>query len=102
MTSWKFSSLFLAVAVIITARSELRKVLFLAPFVYEISRTAVRIRAKFTRKTCLEVEGQGHHGENGIFRSFRPPACGLCLVKHLWPLVFLNLFVHFILLRTVR
>jgi len=58
------------VSIIITARSELRKVLFLAPsvcfvFVYEISPgTAERIWTKFTRTTCLvprsdEFEGQG-------------------------------------------
>ena len=65
-----------------TARSELRKVLFLAPpvcvfcflFVCEIlSGTAERICAKFTRKTCLvprsdEFEGQDRQGQkNCIF-----------------------------------
>jgi len=62
-----------------TARSELRKVLFLALsvcaflFVYEISRgTSERICSKFTRKTCLvsrsdEFEGQGHQGQKTAF-----------------------------------
>ena len=57
--------------IIITARSELRKVLFLAPSVcgffgcvWNISGTAEQICAKFTRKTCLvprseEFEGPG-------------------------------------------
>jgi len=49
-------------------------------FVRNISQTAERICAKFTRKTCLvprldEFEGQG--------QRFRQPACDLCLVKHL-------------------
>jgi len=57
-----------------TARSELLKVLFLAPsdcfclcyFMYEVSRgSAERICTKFTQRTCLvprsdEFEGQGH------------------------------------------
>ena len=82
---------------IITARSEMRKVLFLAlsvcffVCVWNISGTAERICAKFTRKTCLvprsdELEGQGQRSKvkvtrdrNGIFRHFRRPACGLCL-----------------------
>jgi len=73
---------------VFTARSELRKVLFLAVFgavcdffvcVWNISGTAERICAKFTGKTCLvprsdEFEGQG---------QFRRPACGLCAEKHL-------------------
>jgi len=63
--------------------------------VWNISGTAERICAKFTRKTCLiprsdEFEGQGKRSKvnvtrdkNGTFRPFRRPACGLCLVKHL-------------------
>ena len=62
----------------VIARSALRKVLFLAPSVcvffcvWNISGTAERICAKFTRKTCLvrrsdEFEGQGHQGQNPPF-----------------------------------
>jgi len=28
----------------------------------------------------VKVKGQGHHGQKGIFRSFRRPACYLCLL----------------------
>jgi len=42
-------------------------------------------------QTSLNVKfkGQGHQGvgQNSIFRPFWWPACGLCLVKHLRPLV---------------
>ena len=58
--------------------------------VLNISGTAERICAKFTRKTCLiprsdEFEGQRQRSKvtrdrNGIFRPFRRPACGLCFV----------------------
>jgi len=72
---------------VITARSELRKVLFLAPSVRvffgcvsNISGTAERICAKFTRNTCVvprfdEFEGQGHQGQNTAFLA--PLAAGL-------------------------
>jgi len=88
--------------IIITALSELRKVLFLTPSVcgffscvWNISGTAEQICAKFTRKTCLvrhsdEFEGQGQRSKvkvtrdkNDIFQPFRRHACGLCLVRHL-------------------
>jgi len=79
---------------VVTARSELRKVLFLAPsvcgvfFVYEISREPLNGFAPnshgrlvwFLAGTSLKakVKGQGHKGQkNGIFRPFRWPACGL-------------------------
>jgi len=84
----------------IKARSEVRKVLFLALsvtflFVYEISREPpngfapnsqgrrVWFLAWKNLKVKVNVKGQGHHGQNGIFRPFRRPACGLCLVKRL-------------------
>jgi len=83
---------------IITSCSELQKVLFLAPsvwfFVWNISGTAERICAKFTRKVCFvprleEFEGQGQRSKvmvnrdkKGIFRPFRRPVCRLYLVKH--------------------
>jgi len=89
----------------ITARSKLRKVLFLALsvtflFVYEISRevgegTAERICAKFTQKTCLgpcldefegqgqRSKGQGHQGQKRHFSALWQTACGLCFLKHL-------------------
>ena len=65
---------------IITARSELREVLFLAPsvcffvFVWNISRTAERICAKFTRKTYLvprsdKFEGQGQRSKVKVTRD---------------------------------
>jgi len=88
---------------------ELRKVLFLAPsvcvflFVYEISRESLNgfgqihtenvfislivfhhngsVHTTFPRSD--EFEGQGHHGQKRHFGPLRPPACGLCLVKHL-------------------
>jgi len=56
---------------------------------WNISGTAERICAKLTRKTCFvprweEFEGQdqrnGHQRQKWHFRSFRRPACGLCLV----------------------
>jgi len=65
-------SLVSTAAFVITARGELRRVMFLAlsvcgffVCVWNISGTAERICAKFTRKTCLvprsdEFEGQGH------------------------------------------
>jgi len=68
----------------ITARSELRKVLFLALSVTfcerNVSGTAERICAKFTGKVCLslartslnvKVKSQGYRGQkNGIFGPF--------------------------------
>ena len=78
---------------VITARSELRKVLFLAHVcdvfvrVWNISGTAERICAKFTGKTCFvprsgEFECQGQRSRSpgtktGIFRPFRRPMYGL-------------------------
>jgi len=73
-----------------TARSELRKVLFLALsvtfsfFVCEsnISATAEQICAKFTAKTCwflagtslnVKVKGQGHQGQKHAVHSHHPP-----------------------------
>jgi len=96
----------LVCCLLVTARSVLRKVLFLAPSVcgffvcvWNISETAEQTCAKFTRKTCLvlrsdkfelwrsrsKVKGQGQitRDKNVIFRPFWRPACGLCLVKHL-------------------
>jgi len=86
---------------VVTACSELRKVLFLAPSlwwffvcVWNVSGTAERICAKFTRKTCLvprldelEGQGQGRQGQKGIFQPFQSPVCGFCFVEHLEPLV---------------
>jgi len=85
---------------VFTARSELRKVLFLAPSVcgfcvWNISGSIERICAKFTRKTCLvprtdELEGQGQtsswtgtKGQNGSFGPFG----GLCVV-YVWKNIF--------------
>jgi len=79
-----------------TARSELRQVLFLAPsvcgilFVYEnVSGNAERICAKFTPKTYLvprsndfevKIKGQGHQGQK---RHFFCPFGGLRAV-YVW------------------
>jgi len=64
-----------------TARSELRKVLFLAPSVcgflvcvWNISGTAEWICAEFTQKTCLvsrseEFEGQGQKSKDKAIRD---------------------------------
>jgi len=87
------------ILVIITARSELRKVLFLAPSVcgvfacvWNISGTAERICAKFTRKTCLvlrsdEFRGQGQRSKVKVTRdkktAFFGPFCGLSAV-YVW------------------
>jgi len=60
--------------------------------------TAERICAKFTWKTCLipradEFQCQGRsmfkvtRDRSGIFQPFRWPACDLCFVRHLQPLV---------------
>jgi len=85
------------------ARSELRKVLFLAPsvcgflFVYEISWQPLNgfvpnsqgRRVRSLARTSLKVKVKGQRSRSpltkkpGIFRSFRWPACGLCLVKQL-------------------
>ena len=85
-----------------TARSELRKVLFLALsvcdffFVYEISREPLNGFAPNSRgkrvfgpslgrvwRSRSKVKGQGHQGQKRHFSAFQRPACGLCLVKHL-------------------
>ena len=71
---------------VITPRSELRKVLFLAPsvcgflFVYKISREPLNEFApnshgrrvwSLARTTLkVKVKGQGHQGQNGIFGTF--------------------------------
>jgi len=34
----------------------------------------------------VSVKGQGHQWQNGIFRPFWRPACGLCFVKHIFSL----------------
>jgi len=39
----------------------------------------------------VKVKGQGTMEKNGIFRTLRRPACCLCFVKHLKPLVLLPL-----------
>jgi len=81
---------------VVTARSELRKVLFLAPsicdfsFVYEIcpeplngfALNSHRRGVWFLARTSLKVEvkRQGHQGQKRHFQPFRRPACGLCLV----------------------
>jgi len=98
----------LVFCLLVTARSELRKVLFFGAVtlcffvcVRNISETVEQICAKFTRKTFLvlrwdslelsrsrsKVKGQGQVTRDKnvifIFRPFRRPACSLCLVKHL-------------------
>jgi len=82
-------------AMLFTAHSELRKVLFLALsvtflFVYEISREPLNGFAPIsqTGKTCLvprsdEFECQDRTNKKRHFWPFRRSACGLCLVKHL-------------------
>jgi len=77
----------------ITARSELRKVLFLALsvtflFVYEISREPLngfapnlqgqRVWSLARTSLNVKVKGQGQQGQKGIFLGFRQPACSLC------------------------
>jgi len=74
-------------SLIITACSELRKVLFLVPFVsflcvWNVSGTAERICAKFTRKTCMvplsgEFEGQGQRWKVKVTRAKK---------QHFWAL----------------
>jgi len=82
---------------IITTRSELWKVLFLAPsvcfflFVYAISRESLNGFAPNSYGRCVwslaqtslkvKVKDQGHQGQKGHFWPFS--ACSLCLVKHL-------------------
>ena len=84
---------------LVTARSELRKVLFLAPsvcgflFVYEISREPLNGFApnshgrrfwQLARASLkVKVKGQDHEGQKTAFFGPLRPACGLCLVKHL-------------------
>jgi len=82
---------------VVTARSELWKVLFLATsvcgllFVYEISREPLnrfassshgrRVWSLAWTSLKVKVKDQGHQGQkNGIFWPFRWHACGLCLV----------------------
>jgi len=84
---------------VITARSELRKVLFLAPsvcflFVHEMSRDWTDLRQIHTEdvfgptlgrvwRSRSKVKDQDHQRQKRHFRRFWWPACGLCLVKHL-------------------
>ena len=83
-----------AYSAVFTARGELRQVLFLAPsvcfflFVYEISREPLNGLRQIHMEDVLvprsdDFEGHGQKSKNGIFRPFRWPACGLCLVEHL-------------------
>jgi len=85
----------------VTARSELRKVLFLAPSVcvfcscmkylgnhwtdlHQIHKEVVfgsSLRPVW--RSSSKVKDQGYQGQKGICRPFRRSACGLCLVKHL-------------------
>jgi len=51
-------------------------------------------RAWFLAQVSLKVNVKGQRSKvkvsrdnNGIFRPFRRPACGLCLVKHISPLI---------------
>jgi len=86
---------------LITARSELRKILFLAPsvcgflFVCEISREPLnrfspnshgrRVWSLTLKSLKLKVKRQRSRSLETImafFRPFRRPVCGLCLVKH--------------------
>jgi len=96
---------------LITARSELRKVLFLSPSVcffpvYETSREPLNGFASNSHgrrvwslgRTSLKVKVKGQRVRSPgtkyvIFWPFRRPACGLCLVKHLWPLVFHSFYI---------
>jgi len=83
--------------IFITTRSELQKVLFLAPsvcgfsFVYEISPEPLngfapnshgrRVWSHAWTSLKVKVKGQGHQEQkNCIFLPFRRPACGLCSV----------------------
>jgi len=83
---------------VFTARSELRKVLFLALsvtflYVYEIYREPLngfapcshgrRVWSLAPTSLNVTVKGQGHQGQKRHFRPFRRPACGECLVKYL-------------------
>ena len=96
----RFAVDFLRMLTVITARSEIWKVLFLAPsvcvflFVYEISPELLNDFAPDSRgrrvlslawtRLKVKVKGQGHKGQKRhFFRPFWWPVCGLCLVKHL-------------------
>ena len=86
---------------IFTARSELRKVLCLAPSVCGFCLCMKYLGNRWTDlhqihtedvfgSSLGEFEVQGQRSKvkvtgdkNGIFRPFRRPACGLCLAKHL-------------------
>jgi len=60
--------------------------------VYEISRELLNGFAPNSHGKCVcslaemnlkvKVKGQGHQGQNGIFRPFWRPVCGLCLVTN--------------------
>ena len=59
-------------------------------FVYEIygngfapNSHGIRVWS-LARSLNVKVKGQGHHRQKRHFRPFRRPACGLCLVKHLY------------------
>jgi len=87
--------------IVITALSELRKVLFLAlsltrfVYVWNISGTAERICAKFTGKTCLslaptslnvKVEGQGHQGQQTAFFGHFGSLRAVCVWQNIFSL----------------
>ena len=77
-----------------TARTELRKVLFLTMsvcaflFVYEISREplnayALNLHGKHVWLVApMSLKVKVTRDKNSIFRPFRRPAYSLCLVKH--------------------
>ena len=79
---------------LVTARSELQKVLFLAPsvwflFMYEISLEPLNGLApnshgrRVLSLAQVSFKMKVTDDKNGIFQPFRRPACGLCLVKRL-------------------
>ena len=85
----------------VTARIELRKVLFLAPSVCVLCSCMKYLGNRWTDlhqihkdvvfgsslrsvwRSSSKVKDQGYQGQKGICRPFRRSACGLCLVKHL-------------------
>jgi len=84
---------------LITACSELRKVLFLAPSVCGFCLCMKYLGNRWTDLRQIDKEDafdpslkrvrtsrskvKVRRNKNGIFRPFRRPSCGLCLVKHL-------------------
>ena len=100
--------IFHSIILIITTRSELRKILFwrwcwLFLFVHEVSREPLNgftpnsqgrhvwSLASLGRVWMSRAKVKVTRDKNGIFRPFRRPACGFCLVKHLWPLVIISI-----------